>query len=66
MNHKIESSGAVSNWDLAIGEHLIDVNTRGGWGLSRQPSAWDKWTPWAMVGMTLGVAVMGWLKGWLL
>ena len=65
MNHKIESSGSVSNWDLAINEHLIEVNSRGGWGLSSQPSAWDKWVPWALAGMTLGVAVMGWLRGWL-
>jgi len=64
MRHKIKSTGHVTDWDLAISEHLYEVNSRSGWGLSRQPSAWDKWVPWAMAGMTLAVAVMGWLRGW--
>lgn len=66
MRHKIESSGAVSNWDMAISEHLIEVNTRGGWGLSSDEPSWaDRWVPWVLVLMTLGVFVMGWIRGWL-
>ena len=65
MRHRIKSSGHVTDWDLAINEHLYDVNTRNGWGLSRQPSKADKWVPWALAGMTLGVAVMGWIRGWM-
>ena len=65
IHRQILSHGAVHDWDMAISEHLYSVNTRNGWGLSRQPSAWDRWVPWAMAVMTLGVAVMGWLRGWL-
>ena len=53
--------------NTVIDLHLYDVNTRNGWNLDEsEPSAWDRWIPWAMAVMTLGVAVMGWLKGWLL
>jgi hypothetical protein len=65
MYNDIKSTGYVRNWDQAISEHLYDVNSRGGWGLSRQPPKADQWIPWAMAGMTLAVAVMGWLRGWM-
>jgi hypothetical protein len=65
MRHKIKSSGHVHDWNMAINEHLIEVNSRGGWGLSSPPSAWDRWFPWALAVMTLAVVIMGWIRGWM-
>lgn len=65
-NHKPPMVDGKSFENTVIDLHLYDVNSRNGWNLAPdEPSAWDKWVPWAMAGMTLAVVAVGWIRGWL-